>query len=79
MSGMIKLIFSPPDKKLLGAHLIGEQASELIHLAAHIITEGGSLDEFIHAVYNYPTLTDLYKSAAYDGLEQLEKWNAARR
>ncbi len=79
MSGMIKLIFSPADKKLLGAHLIGEMASELIHLAAHVITEGGALDEFINAVYNYPTLTDLYKSAAYDGLDQLEKWNAAHK
>ncbi len=79
MSGMIKLIFSPQDRKLLGAHLIGELASELIHLAAHVITEGGKLDEFVNAVYNYPTLTDLYKSAAYDGLDQLEKWNQARK
>lgn len=78
MSGMIKLIFSPADKKLLGAHLIGELASELIHLASHVMAEGGTLDEFVHAVYNYPTLTDLYKSAAYDGLDQLEKWNASR-
>lgn len=78
MSGMIKLIFSPADKKLLGAHLIGELASELIHLASHVMAEGGTLDEFVHAVYNYPTLTDLYKSAAYDGLDQLDKWNASR-
>ena len=79
ISGLVKLIFSPQDKKLLGAHLIGEQAAELVHLAAHVITESGTLDEFIHAVYNYPTLTDLYKSAAYDGLDQLEKRNAARK
>lgn len=76
MTGMIKLIFSPQDKKLLGAHLIGELASELIHLAAHVMAEGGNLDEFVNAVYNYPTLTDLYKSAAYDGLDQLQKWKA---
>jgi NAD(P) transhydrogenase len=73
MSGMIKLILSPVDKKLLGAHIIGEQASELIHIAAHVMMSGGAIDEFIRAVYNYPTLAELYKSAAYDGLDSLEK------
>jgi len=73
MSGMIKLIFSPTDKKLLGAHIIGELASELIHIAAQVMTTGGAIDEFVRAVYNYPTLADLYKSAAYDGLDTLEK------
>lgn len=75
MNGMIKLIFSPADRKLLGAHIIGEQASELIHIASHAMMTSSALDEFIQAVYNYPTLTDLYKSAAYDGLDNLEKWN----
>lgn len=75
MSGMIKLIFSPTDKKLLGAHIIGEQASELIHIAAHVLLENGTIDTFIRAVYNYPTLSDLYKYAAYDGLGNWEKWN----
>jgi NAD(P) transhydrogenase len=75
MSGMIKLIFSPADKKLLGAHIIGEQASELIHIAAHVMLEDGTIDAFIHAVYNYPTLADAYKYAAYDGLGNWERWN----
>jgi len=79
MSGMIKLIFSPTDKKLLGAHIIGEQASELIHIASHVLMSGGGIDEFIRAVYNYPTLADLYKSAAYDGLENLENWRISRK
>jgi len=74
MSGMIKLIFSPQDKKLLGAHIIGEQASELIHLAAHVMEVEGTIDAFIRSVYNYPTLSDLYKYAAYDGLGNLDKW-----
>ena len=74
MSGMIKLIFSPADKKLLGTHIIGEQASELIHVAAHVMLVDGTIDTFIQAVYNYPTLSDLYKYAAYDGLGNLEKW-----
>lgn len=78
MSGMIKLIFSPVDKKLLGAHIIGEQASELIHVAAHVMLADGTIDTFIRAVYNYPTLSDLYKYAAYDGLGNLEKWKAEK-
>jgi NAD(P) transhydrogenase len=77
MSGMIKLVFSPEDKRLLGAHIIGEQASELIHIAAHVMLSNGTLDTFIDAVYNYPTLADLYKYAAYDGLGNLEKWLAS--
>jgi NAD(P) transhydrogenase len=74
MSGMIKLVFSPMDKKLLGAHIIGEQASELIHIASHVMLTGGPIDAFIDAVYNYPTLSDSYQYAAYDGLENLSKW-----
>jgi NAD(P) transhydrogenase len=78
LNGMLKLIFAPADRKLLGAHVIGEQAAELIHLAAHAMTAEAGLEEFIHAVYNYPTLTDLYKAAAYDGLDQLEHWKATQ-
>ena len=71
MSGMVKLIFSPADKKLLGVHIIGEQAAELVHIGSHIMMANGDIEEFVHAVYNYPTLSELYKSAAYDGLDQL--------
>ena len=74
MSGMIKLVFSPLDKKLLGAHIIGEQASELIHIASHVMLANGLIDEFIEAVYNYPTLADSYQYAAYDGLANHRKW-----
>jgi len=79
MSGMIKLVFSPNDKKLLGAHIIGEQASELIHIAAHVMIADGTIDAFIQSVYNYPTLGDLYKYAAYDGLGNWEKWNLSKQ
>lgn len=79
MSGMIKLVFSPADKKLLGAHMIGEQASELIHIASHVMMANGSIDAFIDAVYNFPTLADAYKYAAYDGLGNLEKWQASNK
>ena len=74
MSGMIKLVFSPTDKKLLGAHILGEQASELIHVASHVLLHGGPIDEFIDAVYNYPTLSDSYQYAAYDGLAKHAEW-----
>jgi NAD(P) transhydrogenase len=74
MSGMIKLVFSPMDKKLLGAHIIGEQASELIHIASHVMLTGGPIDAFIDAVYNYPTLSDSYQYAAYDGLAKHADW-----
>ena len=70
--GMIKLVFSPVEKKLLGVHIIGELAAELVHLGANVLAEGGSIDAFIDSVYNYPTLSDSYKYAAYDGLG---KWN----
>ena len=74
MSGMLKLVFSPADKKLLGAHIIGEQASELIHIASHVMLTGGPIDAFIDAVYNYPTLSGSYESAAYDGLANHTQW-----
>ncbi|MBZ5859596.1 Si-specific NAD(P)(+) transhydrogenase [Flavihumibacter profundi] len=78
-NGMIKLIFAPEDKRLLGAHIIGEQASELIHIAMHAITRKETIDVFIEAVYNYPTLSDSYKYAAYDGLGRLREWLQNRK
>ncbi len=74
MNGMLKLIFSPADKKVLGVHHIGELSAELVHIGAHAIANGHTIDEFIRAVYNYPTLADAYKYAAYDGLGQWERW-----
>ena len=79
LCGMIKLVFSPIDKKLLGAHIIGEQASELIHIASHVMLANGPIDAFIDAVYNYPTLSDSYQYAAYDGLANHEKWFEANK
>jgi NAD(P) transhydrogenase len=71
---LLKLVFAPENKTLLGAHVIGEMASELIHLGANVMATGGSIDAFIHAVYNFPSLSDSYKYAAYDGLGQLHRW-----
>jgi len=72
--GMLKLIFSPTDKKLFGVHHIGEMASELIHIGTQVMATDGTIDTFIQAVYNYPTLSDSYKYAAYDGLGALQRW-----
>lgn len=73
-TGLLKLIFSPDDKSLLGIHILGECACELIHLGVHVMTTGGTLETFTQLVYNYPSLSDLYAEAAYNGLSQWERW-----
>jgi NAD(P) transhydrogenase len=70
-AGMLKLIFARADRKLLGVSLIGESATELIHIGLMILDMGKSIDEFIQQVFNYPTLSEMYKYAAYDGLGNL--------
>jgi NAD(P) transhydrogenase len=71
--GMLKLLFSPADQRLLGVHVMAESASDLIHLGAHVLASGGTLAAFTRAVYNYPTLSEAYKVAAFDGLERLRR------
>jgi NAD(P) transhydrogenase len=70
-AGMLKLLFARTDKKLLGVSIIGENATELIHIGMMVLDNGFTLDEFIEQVFNYPTLSELYKYAAYDGLGNL--------
>jgi NAD(P) transhydrogenase len=67
-SGFLKLIFSPADKKILGVHAMGPSVTELIHIGEMALLQGATIDLFIDAVFNYPTLSELYKYAAYDGL-----------
>ena len=71
MQGLIRLVFAHPDKKLLGVHIVGENASELIHVGQAVMHFGGTIDDFISMVFNIPTLGDAYKYAAYDGLQAL--------
>jgi NAD(P) transhydrogenase len=71
--GLLKLLFEVPSKKLLGVHIIGEGATELIHIGEMVMTAGGSIDVFIDSVFNFPTLSELYKYAAYDGLGRLAR------
>lgn len=70
-AGMLKLIFARSDKKLLGVSMIGENATELIHIGLTVLDKGLTIDEFIEQVFNYPTLSETYKYAAYDGLGNL--------
>jgi NAD(P) transhydrogenase len=70
-SGLLKLVFRRDNKKLVGVHIIGEIATELIHLGSAVIESGGTIDSFIDMVFNYPTLSEMYKYAAYDGLGNL--------
>jgi NAD(P) transhydrogenase len=70
-TGMLKLIFRPENKQLLGVQIFGEGATELIHLGMLVLESGGTIDIFIDLVFNFPTLSELYKYAAYDGLGNL--------
>ena len=71
--GFVKLLFNPSDQRVLGVSIVGEGACELIHLAASVMTFGGTIDYFIQGVFNYPALSDAYKYAAYDGLQALAR------
>ncbi len=73
LDGFVKLIFRRDDQRLLGCSIVGEGACELIHLAAAVMSFDGTIDYFIQAVFNYPTLSDAYKYAAYDGLQRLAR------
>ena len=69
--GMLKLVFHRENHKLLGVHIIGEGASELIHIGQTVMAFGGTVDYFINTVFNYPTLAECYKTAAFDGINRI--------
>ena len=69
--GMLKILFSRDTRKLLGVHIIGEKASELVHIGQAVLSYGGTIDYFKDAVFNYPTLSDAYKQAALNGLNKI--------
>jgi len=66
--GFLKLLFAHDDMRLLGVHVIGEQATELVHVGLTALLAGQTADIFIQTCFNYPTLTELYKYATYDAL-----------
>jgi len=70
-TGRLKLIFSPETKELLGVHIIGEGASELLHIGQAVLVLKGTIEYFVETVFNYPTLAECYKAAAFNGLNKL--------
>src|SRR5690606_21537380 len=64
LEGITKLVVDAKSRKLIGVHVIGERASELVHIGQAAIVLGGTVDLFIDMVFNYPTLADSYKYAA---------------
>jgi NAD(P) transhydrogenase len=71
IEGLVKLVFHASDRRLIGAHILGEEATELIHIARAVVHNGGAIDDFINTTFNFPTRADAYKYAAYDGLQRL--------
>jgi NAD(P) transhydrogenase len=69
--GLLKLLFNPDSLKLLGVHIIGDRAAEIVHIGQAVLTMGGTIEYFRDTVFNYPTLAEAYKVAALDGLNKL--------
>ncbi len=73
-TGRLKLIFHRDTKELLGVHIIGEGASEILHIGQAVMTLKGTVDYFVNTVFNYPTLAECYKAAAFNGLNKLARF-----
>ncbi|MFT5425143.1 MAG: NAD(P) transhydrogenase [Gammaproteobacteria bacterium] len=71
--GILKMLFSLEDRKLIGVHIVGEGATELIHIGQAVLALGGTLDYFVTTVFNYPTLAEAYKVAALDAYNRFPK------
>ncbi len=72
-TGRLKLIFHRDTLDLLGVHIIGEGASELLHIGQAVLILKGKVDYFVDTVFNYPTLAECYKAAAFNGLNKLSR------
>jgi NAD(P) transhydrogenase len=73
-TGRLKLIFHRETREILGVHIIGEGASELLHIGQAVMILKGKVDYFVETVFNYPTLAECYKSAAFNGLNKLTRF-----
>ena len=71
--GLLKLIVDRRTRRLVGVHVIGERATELVHIGQAVIHLAGTVDTFIEMVFNFPSLAEAYKYAAYDCLGELAK------
>jgi NAD(P) transhydrogenase len=70
-TGLLKLIFHLDTRELLGTHIVGAGASELVHIGQAVQAFGGTIEYFVNTVFNYPTLAECYKTAAFDGINRL--------
>lgn len=70
-NGMLKVLFHRQSNQVLGVHIIGEYATELVHIGQAVMALGGGLSYLKDAVFNYPTLAECYKVAAFDGYNKL--------
>jgi NAD(P) transhydrogenase len=75
-TGRLKLIFHRETRHLLGVHIIGEGAAELVHIGQAVMVLGGVVDYFINTVFNYPTLAECYKAAAFNGINRLARFES---
>ena len=75
-TGRLKLIFNRDTKEILGVHIIGEGAAELVHIGQAVLTLKGTIEYFINTVFNYPTLAECYKAAAFNGLNKLSRFGS---
>lgn len=73
LNGMLKLIFHLETRELLGVHVIGEGAAELVHIGQAVMAFGGGADYFVDTVFNYPTLAECYKTAAFDAINRMSE------
>jgi NAD(P) transhydrogenase len=72
-TGRLKLIFHRETLEILGVHIIGEGASELLHIGQAVMILKGKVTYFVETVFNYPTLAECYKAAAFNGLNKLSR------
>ena len=72
-NGRLKIIFHRETKEILGVHIIGEGAAELIHIGQAVLALKGTIEYFVDTVFNYPTLAECYKAAAFNGLNKLTR------
>ena len=73
-TGRLKIIFHRETKELLGVHIIGEGATELLHIGQAVLILKGTVEYFVDTVFNYPTLAECYKAAAFNGLNKLARY-----
>jgi NAD(P) transhydrogenase len=69
--GLLKLLVSPVDRKVIGVHTVGTGATELVHIGQTVMALGGTVDFLVDTVFNYPTLSEAYKVAALDAVNKL--------